>query len=209
MYTIEHDNKTINMVNDWTEITIGQFNELQQILSADIPEDYRTLNCISLLTNESTEFIGSLPLTKFQILCNQLNFITLTIPKVKHKTLYIINGRKYNLRCDVSQISTAQYIDYQSYIKENDIIKLLSLWLIPEGHSYNDGYDIQRVMMDCNDMLFIDANAVGFFLRLQLAAYILILKDSSKKKMKKTKRSKKEITEMETHYNNMVSCLLY
>lgn len=199
--------KTIRMVDNWEELTIGQFIQIQQIIEANIPETYKTVNLISVLCGESIDYLEELPLTAFSRLNNKTNFILNTIPTVKHKDFYVLNGKKYVLEADISAISTAQYIDYQTYLKESNPIDLMSLWLIPEGHKYNDGYNIAKVKLDIESMRFIDVQAVAFFLRMQLAAYILIMKDSSKKEMKK-KASKKDIQQMETLYNNMASSLL-
>lgn len=205
---IKNENKTIKMINDWSEVSISQFIEIQQILLADISDPYKSVNLISVLTGMSVDELESLNVNVYSRLNNQLNFLQNKIQSVTHKDVYKINGTNYILRADVSAISTAQYIDYQSYIKENNPIKLTSVWLIPEGHSYNDGYDMNKVLNDISTMSFLDVQAISFFFKKQLAAYILIMKDSSKKRMKKEKKSKAEILKMETLYNNTAYCLL-
>lgn len=208
MYTLQVENKTVNIVDCWEEMSISQFIELGQILSADIPETYKTVNAISALSNVSVDDLENMRLSYFNTLKSQLEFLNTEIPKVKHKNRYVLNGRIYKLDADLSAITTAQYMDYQTYIKENNPIKLVSLWLIPEGHQYNDGYSLEQVMLDIRDMGFLDVQAIAFFLQMQLAAYILILKDYSKKEMKKMKVKKKDIDKLQTHLNNMASFLL-
>ena len=204
----QEDTKEISMVNSWEEVTIGQFIQIEQIATADIPDTYKAVNFVSVLTGESIDYLESLPITVFGRLNNQTNFITTKIPKVTHKDTYELNNRIYKVEADVSAITTSQYIDYQNYIKDGNFINIMSLWLIPEGHKYNDGYDMNRVKLDIESMKLLDVQAVAFFLRTQLAAYILIMKDYSKKEMKKKKASKKDIRQMETLYNNMASSLL-
>lgn len=204
MFTIEN----INMVNSWGEMTLSQFIELEQILKADIPETYKSANIVSCLSGLSLEEVENLPLTTFTRLNNQTLFLLDEIPTTKHKDYYIINNTKYVLKADVTDITTSQYIDYQSYIKEGDLVKLLSLFLIPEGHKYNDGYNMSKVQYDIENMVLLDAQSIAFFLRIQLAASILIMKDCLKEQMKKEKKPKQEIRQVETLYNNMASCLL-
>lgn len=203
--TKDKTQQTIKMVNSWEEVTIGQFIEIQQILFANISDTYKSVNLISVLTGISVDELESYNLNIYSRLNNQLNFLHNPIPKINHKDVYEINGTKYILKGDISAISTSQYIDYQEYLKEGDPIKLTSVWLIPEGHAYNDGYDIHNVWKDISQMKFVDVQAIGFFFKKQLAAYILIMKDSSVKRMKKQKKSKAEIRKMETLYNNMAS----
>lgn len=204
------ENKTniINMVDSWEDMSINQFITLNQTIQADIPETYKTVNIISILTGLSVEEVEKMPITLFAKLKNQLGFLNTEIPKVKHEDKYNLNGRIYTLNADISSITTAQYIDYQTYIKENNPIQMMSLWLIPEGHQYNDGYSMEQVLMDIQDMCFLDVQSIAFFLQLQFATYILIMRDSFKKEMKKSKMDKKDIKRLATHFNNMASSLL-
>ena len=203
-----NETKEICMVDCWGDMTIQQFVELNQILTADIPDTYRAVNLVSVLTNISVDELEGYPITLFSRLNSRLEFLNTPIPKVKHQNEYVLNGRKYILDADISAISTAQYIDYQEYIKENNPIQIMSLWLIPEGHKYNDGYSIEKVMLDIQDMKMLDVQAVAFFLQHQFATYILILADYSKKEMKKMKMKKKDIQRLQTLLNNMASSLL-
>lgn len=203
-----NETKEICMVDCWEDMTIQQFVELNQILTADIPDTYRAVNLVSVLTNIPVDELEGYPVTLFSRLNSRLEFLNTPIPKVKHQNEYVLNGRKYILDADISAISTAQYIDYQEYIKENNPIQIMSLWLIPEGHKYNDGYSIEKVMLDIQDMKMLDVQAVAFFLQHQFATYILILADYSKKEMKKMKMKKKDIQRLQTLLNNMASSLL-
>lgn len=197
--------RTISMVNFWEDVTISQFVQIQQIVLADISDTYKSVNLVSVLSGIPVDELESLNLNVYSRLNNQLSFLQTQFPRITHKDVYEVNGTKYILKADLTQISTSQYIDYQEYIKENDPIKLTSVWLIPEGHSYNDGYDLNTVWNDISQMKMIDIQAISFFFKKQLAAFILIMKDSSKKRMKKEKKSKSEIHQMETLYNNMAS----
>lgn len=204
----EKKTNIINMVDSWEDMSINQFIILNQTIQADIPETYKTVNIISILTGLSVEEVERIPITVFAKLKNQLDFLNTEIPKVKHKDKYNLNGRIYTLNADISSITTAQYIDYQTYIKENNPIQMMSLWLIPEGHQYNDGYSMEQVLLDIQDMCFLDVQSVAFFLQLQFATYILIMRDYFKKEMKKSKMDKKDIKKLATHFNNMASSLL-
>lgn len=204
----EKKTNIINMVDSWEDMSINQFIILNQTIQADIPETYKTVNIISILTGLSVEEVERIPITVFAKLKNQLDFLNTEIPKVQHKDKYNLNGRIYTLNADISSITTAQYIDYQTYIKENNPIQMMSLWLIPEGHQYNDGYSMEQVLLDIQDMCFLDVQSVAFFLQLQFATYILIMRDYFKKEMKKSKMDKKDIKKLATHFNNMASSLL-
>ena len=93
--------------------------------------------------------------------------------------------------------------------EEKDVVKLMSVFLIPEGHDYNDGYDMNQVMNDINDMCWLDIKAASFFFRIQLAMCMLISKRSLRKLMKESKATKSQIKEVEESLNSMAYSLLY
>ena len=200
----------LNIKSNWDEITWNEYEQIEQIISADIPSDYKAVNLISILTNKSVDEIENLPIAQFQRLLPVLEFLK-EQPKIhKHKFNYNVNGREYIFKGQLTDISTAQYIDYRNYMndEEKDIVKLFSCFLIPKGHDYNDGYDVEQVKSDIGDMCWLDVRAATFFFRIQLAAYILILKSSLRKTMKKSKAAKKDRKQVEESLNNMACCLL-
>lgn len=214
---MKNDNKSsvITIKKDWSVITYREFEELTQVLQADIPDHYRVVNLLSILSGWSVDQLESLPLFQFQSLLPNLEFLQSMPENVKHKDEYTINNRGYILHGYVPMITTAQYLDYTNYIKEAesksespDLVKLTSCFLIPKGHEYNDGYDMNQVWNDIYDMNFNDVRAVAFFLQLQYAALLCISRDYLEKDMKKMKIDKKKIKETITPLNNMVSSLL-
>ena len=183
------------MKNSWNQVTVNEFIQLEQLLQADIPESYRTSHVVALLTGKSLDEIESLTAVAYTALARQLSFISEEPKYNELKDEYIINDRKYVLKADLTQISTAQYIDYQNYMKEEekDVTKLLSCWLIPDGKEYGDGYDMKTVIEDMGELPLQDSLAICFFFRMQLGAFILILKDSLIKNLKTLRKTEKRI----------------
>ena len=210
----------ITIKNNWDDITWKEYEQIEQILNTDIPSDYKAVHLVSVLTGKPVEELELLPISQFQKFLPALEFLQ-TEPKTHtHKFEYTINGREYDFKGKIDELTTAQYIDYRAYMNEEDkdVIKLMSVFLIPKGHDYNDGYDMEQVMSDIGDMCWLDVRAAAFFFRAWLAAYILILKSSLQKTMKKTmkgktfkekKEIKKQIQELEVSFNNSASSLLF
>lgn len=204
----------IRIKNSWESLTYGEYVQLVQIAEADIPENYKTTHLLSILTGESVENIESLPVTSFMKLTPHLQFLNESPKDIKHKNEYEVNGHKYIVQAEVDKICTAQFLDYSTYIKEKydsngpNTVKLASCFLVPEGHKYGDGYDINEVMYDITCMSFLDVKALAFFLQLQYAAYILISNDCIDRQMKKMGVPKKERRKTITHLNNMARSLL-
>ena len=138
----------------WSDITLEQYMLIQEIKKQDSLDIMVELIKILLKIEDPEE----LPYTEFLKYTQQLEFMSKEIEKVPLKDTYQINGRNYKLENNVMLLSTSQVIDYRNYAKEdNHIAKLLSVFLIPEGHKYNDGYDIEQVV---NDILDLDIKTV-------------------------------------------------
>lgn len=190
---------------NWESISIKKFDEISDILSHinNVNEDEAleiNINLLSILCDVSVEEIEDLPLTEFSKLVKQTEFLK-EMPKVDIKEKYVINGNKYVLCANVSKMTTAQYIDYQTLVKNADknVKELLSVFLIPEGKKYGD-YDLEKVIDNIYNYLPIaDARAISFFFTLVLQsltrATLISLERRTKKELKKakTKEEKEKI----------------
>lgn len=202
--------KQIRIKTSWEAITLKEYEQIEQILKSDIPVDYKAVNLLSVLSGEEVGLFENLPLHQFSKLTKLLNFLTVEMPEVKVKDSYEINGRKYVVKADIPSISTAQYIDYQTYMKEKpvDLQKVISVFLIPEGHSYNDGYKIEEVLADIHDMRIMDVQALGFFIQKQSALFIIVTRDYLSHQMKKMKIPMVKIQEDLEPLNSLALSLL-
>ena len=107
----------------------------------------------------------------------------------KHPKKININGQVYNVNYNIGKLNMAQYIDFQqTIIKKNyleNLPALLSIFVIPKGHKYNDDYDILelRKLLE-NNITLDEALSIIFFLKtgsislikLKLLYYKLMLK---------------------------------
>lgn len=188
---------TITIKNNWDEITLNEFNEIRNILMSDTPEEFKTVAVVGVLTGKDIFEIERLPITVFQSLTKHIDFLNhFPEDKLQQKDVYNVNGREYILKADIPSITTSQYIDYTNYTKDpdSDMRKIMSCFLIPIGHDYNDGYDMLQVWNDIGDMIYRDVQAVAFFLQRQYGTYTIITLDSLVQSQKKAmkKKSRKE-----------------
>lgn len=98
------------------------------------------------------EDVLDLPLKDFNEKCKELQFLQKEIPNDLHVKDIKVNGREYYFDGLLGKITTAQYIDFQNYQKNNDEQKSFSVFIIPKGHKYNDGYDMEQVFNDILDI---------------------------------------------------------
>ena len=155
----------------WKDITLRQFNKIQDLLQEI--DEYTTLNIIDVLYDVDSANLPAMEvMNKY---AHSLDFLMTTIPtNEKLKETYTINQREYNSNINLTQMTTAQFVDYQNYTKENpvDISKCLSVFIIPKGHTYNDGYDLKQVQDDIKDLDMVTINTLAFFFK---KLYILLL----------------------------------
>lgn len=189
----------------WNDVTIDEFAQIQDSYKdTEMTDEDRTLNLVYLLTDEDPL---EMPFTEFQKTLKDLQFIKSEVPASQLKRRYELNGKKYRLMQSLDKISTAQYIDYTTYLKqmEDDIdyVNILSVFLLPEDSvKYNDGYDLETVKNDIRYYMPI-TDALGIF-RFFFHYYknfidvsLYFLRKRLKKMKRKMKRGTEEYSKME------------
>lgn len=155
---------------NWKNISLKTFCEIQSILKDDtLDNEEQIILLMQLLYGVD---ILKQPISTTKNLIN--NIYELLSTEIKEQVLldtYNINGIEYRFDKDLSKISTLQYIDVTGYIQDDNSVynynKLLSVFLIPVGHDYNDCYDLEKTQNDIDNYLSItDAISIAtFFLK--------------------------------------------
>lgn len=178
----------------WEDIKLYQYKQIIEEIQRDDLDDNldKALHFCAILF-EDVDFSLEMPYKNLVIYYNQLSFLK-KVPKIlkNPKSFYQLKDHQYLFNYDLSAITTAQYIDWSNYAKlptiEN-LEKLLSVILVPVGHSYNDGYDISVVMNDINDNLsIVDALSLSNFFQRYLNKFMTISLYYSNKQLKKLKK---------------------
>ena len=111
-------------------------------------------------------------------------------------------GYRIKVMKDITKINMAQYVDYQNFMRmplRESMDKILSIFLIPEGKTYNTDYDIIDLQKTIRENLSfrVAEGLLGFFLRRWGESLVRSL-DYYRKTAKKEKdpQKKKEMEEM-------------
>ena len=161
------------MVTRYEEMPVGMYTKLMQIVAQDMPADDANLATLAVLTGKSEEALLDEPLTEFRAQMDAAGFLLVLPRPAQVRDTYELRGVRYHPTPGERKMTAGQYIDFQTYTKEEDRwAELLSCLLVPEGHTYNDGYDIEAVQAAIRDELCIlDAIALrAFFLNSSLAS---------------------------------------
>lgn len=204
-------NNIITIKTSWDEITVQEMMDINTVIEDEDTEANKMQTLISILTGKDFEYLGSLPMVTYKMLIGCTAFLQTKPEPNKIKSKYIINGKKYIQCGDVTKITTAQFIDYNNYImnKESDISKILSVILVPEGHDYNQGYNIDEAIEDIKTMKYQDALGVSFFLQKQFAAYVMLTLDYSKRTLMESNPTKEQMEKFKTQETDLKNMVLY
>ena len=170
----------------WDDVTFKQFMKLQELLKNE-DETERLFTVSELLLGED---VTNLPLAEYMQRVKVLDFIKEPLPENNLPKNIEVNGRKYHMDCLLGNIKTGQYVDYINHAKANDTQKLIAVFMIPEGHTYNDGYDMEQVFADVDDLPISIVNSVAFFFKRQFGTFMRIFQRYSIRQVKNTNMNK-------------------
>ena len=188
------------MIDNYNKLTIGKYLELVEIIDDDTLADIdKNVELIALLDDKEVDMIYDLPLPEFNDKIQKTAFLYEEPKPLQVSTVYKLGDMELEACLNINDLTTAQFIDYQTYVKDkNKMVELLSVFLVPKGHKYNKDYDVFEVQKIIRDNMPI-TQAMGlsdFFLLL----YKSLLKASlisSTRKLKKMMRKEKDLKKKE------------
>lgn len=147
-----------NIIDSWDKMPIGFLKDIQRITSDNtLSEDDKSLQAAAILARMPYDTLLNLPLDEAQELVARTAFLYENPEKKKIRKNYNLNGRTYVPMMSMENMTTAQFIDFNSLINDLDerLPEILSIFLIPKGHKYNDGYDKNTVIKDIREKLMV------------------------------------------------------
>lgn len=179
---------TTTIKSSWDDMTVGDIlfmKETEKLQMAT--EDEKNMMVAARLAGiEYRDFI-QLPLSEVRKYMDNTDFLFAKPEGNKVKRSYKINGRVYKLFKGSEEMTVAQYIDFQA-VQADGFDKrpaeMLAIFLVPEGHQYNDGYDKDQQIEDMLDMSITDALGVCDFFTKRLSKSISLILTALKIRMK-------------------------
>lgn len=188
----------------WNNITYRTLLDIREAANIE-DENERVYAIMEAVFGED---VLNLPLKDFNEKCKELQFLQKEIPNDLHVKDIKVNGREYYFDGLLGKITTAQYIDFQNYQKNNDEQKVFSVFIIPKGHKYNDGYDMEQVFNDILDIPVPVLFSASFFFSRQFELFIRIFRRYSIKQMKKLGLPKEAMENLEKVVNLSTTMML-
>lgn len=155
----------------WCDVTLDQYEQIEQILSSSKEDVDKYFTIASLLYNLDLNEIKIREIGDYTQSIYELMNSPFEIRKAQRK--YTINGTTYVVT-KKEDITTSQFMDYNEIASnlDDNIKKLLAIALVPEGHKYNDGYDLEQAVADMGQLPVTDVNDIVFFLVGLLKRYV-------------------------------------
>lgn len=189
----------------WYDVTLGQYKRLVEAFNIENEEE-RLMEVTRILLGDE---VLDLSLQDFFARTKELEFIKEEMPSGNPPKTLKINNREYYMDCLLGNITTAQYIDYANHSKTGDMAKMLSVFIIPKNHKYNDGYDMLQVFNDINDIPIPVVNSAAFFFSKQFSKFLEIFQRYSIKSIKRTKLPKETKKQLVKVVENSLGSVLY
>lgn len=187
----------------YTDINVEKFQHINDLIE-EFGED-ASLKIVDYLYGVDSE---NIPYILLQSYLSEIAFIGKEIPERKLCDHYKLNGHTYDLQFNPSLFTVGQFADLQAYTGGR-YVDLLSVVMIPKGHAYNDGYDMEEVKRDLGELPIPDASAiVRFFLR-WLRRYAKASLRYSIRLAKKGKMSRSQLKRIEGMALRLISSPLY
>lgn len=187
--------------DNWNKITLEVFDKLRGIDTSNLGDLVGNLDVnvkmVSILCDVDEDEVTALPISHFGKLVKDTLFLK-EMPKYNINTTYKIGDREFEVKTNLRELTTAQFIDFQTFVKEGEkrLANLIAVFLLPKGaKGYGDGYDILELSeFIYKNMSIAVARSILFFFTLQYRILSKVLMDYS---ITQVKKSMKKETDME------------
>ena len=136
-----------HIIDNYADLPVGLYMEILATSRADMEDIDKQVRIISLLSGMPETQVLTLPIPDYKALAAATEFLTEPCQEGRVAKSYRLGGMDLVPTSDLTKITAAQYIDFQTLSKGGDerTVELCSVFLVPKGHKYNDGYDIADV----------------------------------------------------------------
>ena len=161
------------MVTSYKEMTLQMYEHLSKIAESDTDDIEKQIQMVSVLTGKSVKEVEDLPISEYHSLAKKTVFLMRepAVEQIKSNTVKT-NERVYVITNDVTKITTAQYIDFQEYMKQGkNLANVLSTLLVPKGEKYGEA-DFLEVKKDIERLPICTALGLNAFFLQRFAKLI-------------------------------------
>lgn len=158
------------MKQTWNDITLRDWAELRKADALTDAGD-RTITIVAILSGKTPDEVTAMPIMHYIELRDKAAFVTSEVPEPTGRIPGRVKLGRFTLMpsVDINKWTAIQFIDFQTLTErgDDDLVRLLSVVLIPEGCTYGNGYDIAEVHAALADLPLLTAREVLYFFALR------------------------------------------
>lgn len=198
------------MIESYSRLPLGDYIDICRISQDETREDIdKQVEILAILSGCTTDDILALPIGEYTRRADKARFLQEPAPDCgRMAKTYICGPFTLVPTKDLREITASQFIDYDTFTKagmDEHLAEIVSVFLIPKGCRYGDGYDIAEVQQAVrNDLMVSDVLAISAFFFERYIALLRCSLSSSRRALKRVKDEKARkdlearITEAET-----------
>ena len=198
----------------WTELSLKKYNEIKDLyLDTELSDEDRLIYQIRILFDVDPLKLKTTELRKY---IDEMKFLGEKVPKIKLKSTYQLGNNVYTLRKDLRNLTVAQWLDFQNFLKDggsdtNNFPNLLSIFFFPKGETeYGENYDIEEVRRDINNHLSIaEAMSISSFFLLWRKKLLLLSLLYTKRQILKTPLTKEQKKKVKKEFKKLIIATLF
>lgn len=190
------------MIESYDKLPLYKWFEINEILTSEDSDIDKQVDMICVLGDYERDYVEGLKLEDYSRLVQKTRFI-LTLPKTEMpEKFYTLGEFRLEPMLNARDMNVAQYTDYSTYLQlenmQERMIGLISVFLIPKGKKYNDGYSVDRVKELILTELTVDkALSLSAFFLEYTKAWLKGTQTYLVKRLKKMKLTKEQRERME------------
>ena len=173
--------------HSWSEVTLSEYDKIMTIAKDETLSDAeKDISLLSILCEVPEDEIWEMQMDDVRKLREDMLWLNKNFdyPKTLNFKKIKIGDWDCTIEPDITKMTYAQFVDFQNYSKDMDEQKfpknkaeVLSVFFIPVGHKYGDGYDILDLQKAIRDNVSIlTYNSCWFFF---LRKYVKSLNNSA------------------------------
>lgn len=193
--------KEIDKYN-WNSISGDKYWGIVDILNnPDASDMQKQAELIALIEDVDIDTILNMNMNDVAAKINKLVFLNkFELDKHYNPRKIKVGDIEYNVYPDLTNLNVAQFMDYQTFITKpfrESYDKILSIFIIPAGHNYNEGYDILDVQkMIRENMSWMNIQSLLNFILVKYVKSYMRIQAYLTKQIRKEKNHQKRDTLM-------------
>ena len=173
---MEREKRRVGIPKDWNGITIGMYQQFEEVKRKKLKEDDFNLEILSVICGLEKEMVDRMEVKSLKKIFKTLSFLNKKMPDEKELIKKVEwNGKKYGFIPNLSEITMGEYIDIEENCKaaQKNLHKIMSILYRPivketktrySIENYNPNSEINQEFLDFP--ILPSVSALSFFFRL-------------------------------------------